>query len=209
MQYAYLAITGLLVSITGSLPLGVLNITAMQIAAKESFLSAILFAIGATIVEMAYLFVTLNIIGKLANQPRFFIVCSIVSVILLFILAAGSFISVRSKQNKNIVIDNSVNRLLLGVTMSAINPMQIPFWMGWTVYLLSCSYPIDVLSGNIIFTVSAGLGTFIVLILFIILGKKLSRVMDRRKKMINVLMGCLFTLIALVQGVKLLSLLLN
>ena len=201
-QYAYLAAAGLLVSLSGSLPLGALNVTAMQIAAKESVRSAMLFAIGVTAVEMGYLIFTISIIGQLANQPRFFIVCSAISVILLVIMAAGSFISVRSKQNKNIIIDNSMNRLLLGVCMSAVNPMQIPFWMGWTIYLLSRSLPLNVSSGNIIFTLSAGLGTFVALVLFIILGKRLSELLQRKRKVISVLMGCLFTALAVIQVVK-------
>ena len=157
-------------------------------------------------IEMGYLLLTLNIIGERANQLRFFSVCNIVSVILLLFMAAGSFMSLSSKQRKNIVVDNGMNRLLLGISLSAVNPMQIPFWMGWAILLASRLHASGVFSGNIIFTLSAGIGTFLALILFIILGKKLSELMDRKKKMISIILGCLFTALAAFQVLRLLQL---
>ena len=50
---------GLLISFLGSLPMGTLNITAMQIGISEGLRNAFLFVIGSLTVEMIYVRVSL------------------------------------------------------------------------------------------------------------------------------------------------------
>lgn len=202
-QYLQTFVAGLFISLAGSLPLGMLNVTAMQIAAKENLNSAVRFAIGVTIIEMVYILLILLVIGRLADQTQLFYVFEIVSIGLLLVLAAASFMATVSKQQKNVVIDNNLGRFTLGISMSAMNPMQIPFWMGWIIYLLSQSLMVNSIGGNTIFTMSAGMGTFLALLVFILAGRKFSDLITRNKKVVNTVMGCLFLFMAIFQIIKL------
>ena len=58
---AKIFITGMLISFLGSLPLGTLNVAAMQIAITEGYTKAILFSLGSLLVEMVY--VRLSLVG--------------------------------------------------------------------------------------------------------------------------------------------------
>ena len=202
--YLQSGIAGMLISISGSLPLGNLNVAAMQIAARERLYNAILFAAGVVLIEMVYLGITLNIIGRINIQGHVLFIFRAISVVLLLIMAAGSFMALLQKDGKNVIIDNKVQRFVLGVTMSAVNPMQIPFWMGWVFYLLSRSVINGSYESGTVFVIGAGLGTSAALLLFILVGKHFSSIMQVHKKKIDVGMGCLFTIMAILQLIKLL-----
>ena len=204
IQYLQTFIAGLFISLSGSLPLGNLNVAAMQIASRETLRKALWFAIGVTVVEMLYLMITLNLVGRIDLHQQLFHFFRMLSVLLLLIMAVGSFKATTNKEGKNIVIDNKAKRLFLGAAMSAVNPMQIPFWMGWVIYLLSQSWIANSAAGNTVFTISAGIGTFLALLIFIIAGRKFSALMRQNAKLVNLSMGCLFTLMAVFQILHLL-----
>jgi threonine/homoserine/homoserine lactone efflux protein len=188
---------------TGSLPLGNLNVAAMQIAIKETLWKAIWFSIGVIIVEVAYLIITLSIIGKYAISEKIFFYFQLLSIAVLVILAIGSFNAAGNKSGKNTIIDNRTKRFHLGVLMSSVNPLQIPFWAGWVVYLISRSLIVNTWVGYALFALSVGLGTFIALLVFVFIGNEFSVIMMRKQKHVNTLIGCLFAVMAIFQIFKL------
>ena len=54
-----IAITGLFISFLGTLPLGTLNVAAMQISVTDGVVPAMYFVLGAMIVEIIYVRVSL------------------------------------------------------------------------------------------------------------------------------------------------------
>jgi threonine/homoserine/homoserine lactone efflux protein len=204
LQYLHIVGAGLLISLSGSLPLGNLNVTAMQIAARENLRKALLFAVGVTVVEMAYLFFTLNIMHSLAGLDYVVRAFGLISVLVLTLMAAGSFLAARGKSRKNVLIDNRVNRVLLGAGMSALNPMQIPFWAGWALFLFTSAILPDRAAAYSLFTVSAGVGTFIALLIFAVAGGRFSTFLRSHERTVNICVGGLFLLLALIQLWKLL-----
>ncbi len=62
-----------------------------------------------------------------------------ITLVIIIALAAGSFIAAAkgSAGAKNVLLNNNLNRFLLGIFMCAINPVQIPFWFGWSTVLFS------------------------------------------------------------------------
>ncbi len=55
MQDIFSILLGLIVSFLGQLPLGILSMTATQIAVQENFTIAWKYAVGVAIIEMIYL----------------------------------------------------------------------------------------------------------------------------------------------------------
>lgn len=194
-------LSGIFVSMAGSLPLGNLNITAMHIASKEPLKQALKFSLGVVLIEMLYLRITLYAINFVTNNKLIFNNLQWLTVVLLIALALGSFYGASKKAHeaKNILIDNNIDRFLLGIGMSAVNPIQIPYWGGWAIYLITQGW---MQAGNIYyntFTLSAGLGTSLALLIFILVGVKMAVYMQQNRKMILVLTGVLFLIIAIVQ----------
>jgi len=203
IQYLQSFVAGLLISLSGSLPLGNLNIAAMQIAIKGTLKKALWFAGGVVLVEMIYLSFTLSVLDRFAISDSILFLFRAASVILLLVMAAGNFMAIKHKKHKNIVLNNKAGGVVLGIAMSAVNPMQVPFWAGWAVYLLSQSLLVNSTAVFTIFVFSAGIGTFTALLLFIFTGRKFSAFMLRNQRKANLLIGGVFVGMAVIQFIKL------
>src|SRR5829696_9164193 len=83
--------TGMLISFLGSLPLGTLNIAAMQIAISESLLSAILFSLGSLTAEVVYVRLSLIAMDWVRRQERLFKILEWVTLGIVAALAVASF----------------------------------------------------------------------------------------------------------------------
>lgn len=203
MELIKIVTAGLLISLSGSLPLGNLNVTAMYIAAREDMRSALHFATGVCIIELAYLCGTFYIVDKLASYSSLLFFFRVISIILPVWLAVGCLLSLKSKEQKNVVLDTRLKRFWLGAGLSAINPLQVPFWAGWILYLLVQAILPAQLIAYSLFVAGAGIGTFTALLLFILAGKKLSAFMQRNRYTVNIVTAFVFLGIATLQAIKL------
>lgn len=192
--------TGLIISLLGSLPLGTLNITAMQISVQENSRNAINFSLGTALVEIIYVRVSLKGMNWVMENAKLFRILEWVTVFLFVALAISSFVTARkSRDQKNILLNNKMNRFFLGFTMSAVNPVQIPFWFIWSTYLLSNQFlePTE-LQFNI-YTAGIGVGTLTGLAIFIFAGKWLVNKLKASQRAINISVGIIFIISAAFQ----------
>ncbi|MCH5687979.1 LysE family transporter [Niabella sp. W65] len=142
----------MLVSFLGTLPLGTLNIAAMQIAIAESVRNAMLFSLGALTAEMIYVRISLVAMDWVRKQEKIFKLLEWLTLLIVVALAVTSFIAAsHPHESKNVILNNNLPSYILGMTMGAVNPMQIPFWFGWSTVLFTKKYycPIGI---TIIFT---------------------------------------------------------
>ncbi len=204
-NYILTLFAGLTISLLGALPLGNLNITALHIASTQSVRKAIWFAAGVVVVEVAYLYITLIAINQIIISAAIFKSLQWLSVLILLALAIGSFIAAfkKSAQTKNVLIDNTLNGFILGVVMSAVNPMQFPFWIGWSVYAQTQHWLYPNNQSYLSFATGVGTGTALALLLFIAIGRQFSALLIRKQKMVHLIMGLLFLTIALFQAISL------
>ena len=129
---------GMLVSFLGSLPLGTLNIAAMQISVSEGISSAIMFSAGSLFVEIIYVRLSLVAMDWIRKQEKLFRILEWVTLLIVVALAISSFYAaLHPSVEKNIVLGSALPKFLLGVVMSAVNPVQIPFWFGWSTVLFT------------------------------------------------------------------------
>ena len=192
---------GMLISFLGSLPLGTLNITAMQIAIQETLKRSLLYALGVAIVEILYVRLSLKGIDWILSNQKVFYILEWITVGLFLLLAASSFWTARKKNStqKHILLNNRVNRFLLGLGMSAMNPVQLPFWFLWSSYLFSTGIlESSTISFNV-YTLGIGTGTIIGLLFFILGGKWLVRKLNTGQRTINILVGLVFLITAIIQ----------
>ena len=123
---------GLLISFLGSLPLGTLNVAAMQIGIQESIKDALFFSAGSLLVEMVYVRLSLVGIDWVRKQVKLMKAMEWITLGIILALAIGSFMAAAKDGGdaKNVFLQNNMHRFFLGAFMSAINPVQIPFWFG-------------------------------------------------------------------------------
>lgn len=195
---------GLGISFLGSLPLGTLNIAAMQIGIQESIKDALWFSFGSLFVEMIYVRISLVGIDWVRKQQRLMKAMEWITLAIITALAIGSFIAA-SKGNgaaKNVLLNNNMHRFLLGMFMCAINPVQIPFWFGWSTVLFTKRVLEPRPSFYNTYIVGIGLGTLTGNCVFIFGGKWMVQRIANSQQYLNWVIGGIFTITALIQFIR-------
>ncbi len=196
----------MLISFLGSLPLGTLNVAAMQIGIQESVQNAIWFSLGSLLVEMVYVRISLVGIDWVRKQQRLMKAMEWITLVIILALATGSFIAaIKSDENsKNVLLNFNLHRFYLGMFMCAINPVQIPFWFGWSTVLFSKKILKTTAFDYNSYIVGIGIGTLLGNCVFIFGGKWMVQRIANSQQYLNWVIGGIFTLTALIQLVKML-----
>lgn len=197
---------GMLISFLGTLPMGTLNVMAMQIGIQESIQHALFFVSGSLLVEMIYVRISLVAISWVRKQKRLMKIMEWLTLAIVLALAVGSFIAAmrENPEAKNVILLNNMHRFLLGMMMSAINPVQIPFWFGWSTVLFSKGIlkPSNRLYN--LYIIGIGLGTLVGNSIFIFGGKLIVERIHNSEAYLNWVIGGIFTLTAIIQLIKIL-----
>jgi threonine/homoserine/homoserine lactone efflux protein len=196
---------GFSISFLGQLPLGNLNVLSTQISVQESFKNAWLFSVAGAIVEVIYLRLALHSSEWMMHNKMLFNYVSWFTVALFYVL--GFFcirkaITQKEPKSKGFLINNKINRFLLGIMLSAVNPMQIPFWFFWGTYFIHNGTVKPTAADFNLFTIGAGLGTLSGQAIYIHGGNLLIRKLKASHKILNIIMGAVFIISASVQVYK-------
>ncbi len=196
-------IWGLIISALGTLPLGTTNVAGMQISISEGLRQAFLFCAGVVLVEMLYVRVALIGINWIRHQKKLLYWMEWIALAIVLALAIGSFIAATSKTaQQNVVLQNNLHRFLLGATMCAINPVQIPFWFGWSTVLFTKKILLPKNSFYNLYILGIGLGTILGNCLFIFGGKYLVEKLNAGQSLMNYIIGSIFLVTAIIQLIK-------
>src|ERR1051325_11668532 len=191
---------GMLISFLGSLPLGTLNVAAMQISATEGVRAAILFVLGALVVEIIYVRISLVAMDWIRKQEKILRVLEWLTLIIVVALAFFSFYAAtQTTVKKNIILSSTLPKFLLGLTMSAVNPMQIPFWFGWSTILFTKKILQPKNDHYNIYIIGIGIGTFAGSCIFIFGGRFVADKLSNNQHFLNWVIGGIFTLTAFIQ----------
>jgi len=192
-----------MISFLGSLPLGTLNVAAMQIGIQESIKEAMYFSFGSLLVEMIYVRISLIGIDWIRKQEKLMKAMEWFTLFIIIALAVGSFIAAGKEGSaKNVLLQNNMHRFLLGMFMCAINPVQIPFWFGWSTVLFTKKILEPVKAQYNIYIVGIGLGTLAGNCVFIFGGKWLVQRIANSQQYLNWVIGSIFAITALIQAIK-------
>jgi threonine/homoserine/homoserine lactone efflux protein len=192
--------TGMFISFLGTLPLGTLNIAAMQISIAESVRNAILFSLGALTAEMVYVRISLVAMNWVRRQEKIFKLLDWLTLFIIVALAVASFIAAsHPHENKNIILNNNLPSYILGLTMSAVNPMQIPFWFGWSTVLFTKKILLPNNHHYNFYTLGIGIGTMIGNSIFIFGGQLIAAKVQNNQSGVNYAIAGVFTVTALIQ----------
>ena len=189
-----------MVSFLGSLPLGTLNIAAMQISVSDGITSAMLFSLGSLLVEIVYVRLSLVAMDWIRKQERIFKILEYVTLVIVLALAASSFYAaLHPGVQKNIVLSSTLPKFILGVVMSAVNPVQIPFWFGWSTILFTKKILLPRSDHYNTYIIGIGIGTFIGNCVFIFGGLLIAARISNNQHILNWVIGGIFLITAIIQ----------
>jgi threonine/homoserine/homoserine lactone efflux protein len=191
---------GMLISFLGSLPLGTLNIAAMQISISDGVIMALQFSLGSLLAEMIYVRLSLVAMDWVRKREFLFKMLEWITLAIVLLLAASSFYAAMSPSVKeNVVLSSSLPKILLGFVMSAVSPAQIPFWFGWSTVLLTKKILLPVNKHYNFYIIGIGLGTLIGNCVFIFGGRIVAGELQNSEHIINWVIGGIFVITAIIQ----------
>ena len=188
---------GLILSFIGSLPFGLINITTSKISIEKGVRAALWFALGASIIELVQAFISISFAGLLIKGSSLSNAFEWFSFILFLMLGIYYLFFNKTKTAKDHSKGLKKGRLILsGISISALNFMVFPYWIFYFTYLkkqaiLSFEYPMQ-----LVFALGVGSGTFLLLWLYAVLGKKLMQRFSLVDRYINKVIGIIFISLA-------------
>ncbi|MDB5207508.1 MAG: lysine transporter LysE, partial [Flavisolibacter sp.] len=192
--------TGIFVSFIGAIPLGTQNIAAMQIAISDGLQEALLFSTGLIVADIFYIYLTLLAMQWIQRQKKLFKMLEWVTVVIVFCLAASNFYAALNPGvNRNVLLSNTLPRFLLGLTLNGLNPLQIPFWFGWSTVLFSKNILQPRWKHYHFFVVGASVGFLTALLLFIFGGRLIADKISNNQGLVYYIIGSIFTITGLLQ----------
>ena len=194
-------LSALMISFLGQLPFGNMNLTATQLSVQEGFKKAWLYGLGIVLVEMIYLRISLTAMDWVVEHRLIFSIMGWLTVALFLFLGILSLVVARKqvKEKKGLLLNNKLNRFLLGLSVSAVNPAQIPFWFIWSTNMINSGVLKTTFLDFNLFTGGAAIGSLAGLGVYIYGGKWLIAKMKASNKQLNIFMGIVFILAALLQ----------
>lgn len=193
---------GLFISFLGTLPLGTLNLLAARMAIEDGVGPAIWFSIGALLVEMIYVRLSLVAMDWIRRQEKWIRVLEWVMIVVILLLAAGSFWSAFHPYRGSFrgiapgIGTAPIPRLLTGMFLSAVNPLQIPFWFGWSTLLSGKGILQSRRDQYNAYIAGIGLGTFAGNGCFIAGGRLFLHSLSRHQGDFNGVIGVVFVVTA-------------
>jgi threonine/homoserine/homoserine lactone efflux protein len=194
---------GALISFLGSLPLGVLNVTATQLSVENGVYTAFTFAIGAMIVELTYVFFTLRAMDWVSKRIKLFRLFEWVTTALILALAINSLIAAINMQRiSSIIPAEATHAFFSGMLLSALNPLHIIFWFGWSTILIEKKILHNNKNNYNFYTTGIGLGTIAGFAVFIYGGSYIIHQLLFNQTLINWIIGIILLITAFVQVYK-------
>jgi threonine/homoserine/homoserine lactone efflux protein len=193
--------TGMLVSFIGSLPLGTLNVAAMQISVSDGITAAMLFSAGSLTAEIIYVRLSLVAMDWIRKQEKILRILEWVTLAIVLALAISSFYAaMHPSESKNALLSRTtLPHYVLGLTMSALNPVQIPFWFGWSTVLFTKKILLPRKDHYNTYIIGIGIGTFLGNCVFIFGGQLIAGKISNNQHILNWVIGGIFTITALLQ----------
>jgi hypothetical protein len=198
-------IVGFIVSFVGSLPLGYLNIIGVEILSKLGINPLLSYLFGVIVIEAVVIYFTVVFSAQLAENRKLMKSIDFFAVFFLLLIAYLFYAySNQTKQEHNYLEDYiQYSPFLIGMVLCGLNFLQIPFWMGWNLYLMNAKY--ITLSKKLKFHYIFGtlVGTFFGMLAVIILLDSLSqKILDYSKVIVPIVIPLFFIGLAFFQARK-------
>jgi len=193
---------GLIACFIGGLPLGIINMSVVNITLKKSTKSAYQFALGSSLVEIFEASVAvifgLAIEGFIRhNQMLQFV------IFFAFVLLGVYFLL---KKPKPVYYESSSKQksseFVKGIIVALLNPQAIPFWL-FALAFVAPYHIIDFVGSNLYFFLGGVfIGKLLALALFTRSAKYIKTHLSESSRIIDKTMGSIFIIIGVIQAIK-------
>ncbi len=199
-------ILGFLTSFVAATPPGLLNLTSLKISLEKGRRKSYHFAFGVTFIIFIQTYISLVFINYLHNTS--FVGTSFQQIaVILFAFLSMFFLykGIKEKKTQKIKKSKVKNSFTLGIILSSVNLLAIPYYCSVGSALKSNGW-MDLTQINIlIFVLGSGIGTFSLLSIYNNSARLIQKKMGIISRNINFVLAGITCLIALITLIQLLS----
>lgn len=133
---------GFIVSFLGSLPLGYLNIIGVEVFSKFGMNSLVFYLFGVISIEAVVIYFTVIFANQLVNNKKLMKSIDFFAVFFLLLLAYLFYANSNQTLDEHNYLEEYVqySPFLIGLVLCGLNFLQIPFWVGWNLYLMNANH---------------------------------------------------------------------
>jgi threonine/homoserine/homoserine lactone efflux protein len=199
-------VLGFFIAFLAVIPPGLINMTAAKISLQEGKNIAISFALGASVIIFFQTFIAVLFARFISNHQEIVSTLQKIGIFVFSVLSIYFFWI--AKKPKKIKTDSRVkgksSRFFLGMLLSILNLLPIPFYVFASMTLAASGYfsfdKIPVAE----FVIGVMSGSFTVLYIYIVAFKKIENKTEFLMRNINTLIGSVTTFMAVLTLLKLL-----
>jgi len=127
---------------------------------------------------------------KLEGMQRLFTFFSLLACLALFVLAgAGLWAAFRMHVPETVVPLTGRRPFLAGLLLSILNPLHLPFWLGWTAVFKSRKMLTDTSASYNIYVTAIGIGTSLAFLLYGLAGHLFIDILRERQVLLNIIVS--------------------
>ena len=196
---------GFIVSFLGSLPLGYLNIIGVEVFSKLGINSLVLYLLGVILVEAVVIYFTVIFANQLAENKKILKFIDFFAVFFFLLLAYLFYANSNQTTQEHNYLDDYVHYspFLIGMVLCGLNFLQIPFWMGWNLYLMNAKSISLIKNLKIYYILGTLVGTFFGMLTAILLLDSFSQItFSFSKYIVPIVIPLFFITLAVFQTYK-------
>jgi len=196
---------GFIVSFLGSLPLGYLNIIGVEVFSKLGINSLVLYLLGVILVEAVVIYFTVIFANQLAENKKILKFIDFFAVFFFLLLAYLFYANSNQTAEEHNYLDDYVHYspFLIGMVLCGLNFLQIPFWMGWNLYLMNAKSISLIKNLKIYYILGTLVGTFFGMLTAILLLDSFSQItFSFSKYIVPIVIPLFFITLAVFQTYK-------
>jgi threonine/homoserine/homoserine lactone efflux protein len=195
---------GILISFLGSLPPGIINIVGTKIYNSNGIGEAFLYVAGFMLAEALIVRITLSGMTWLVRSKTFFNIVEWTAAATLVLFSIICFFaSVSMQQTRLTIPELFLPPFELGAVFGIINPMHIPFWLGWSTVLMNKEILTPRPQQYNIYIIGIAIGTMTGIITFVLAGSNIFTLFQSNEYVLNIVIGLVLFFTAAIQIRKL------
>ncbi len=165
----------------------------VQLAATKGYSVSIWFAIGCMTAEVVCVSICVLVMDKISQSPIVTRSLEWLSLLIIIWLVISSF------TKSDVGIPQMMSPFIFGFVLMILNPVQLPFWFGWTTILVHRKLLLPTRHDNMHYIIGIAVGSILASGLFIAAGHAITSWMSGKEKMIRWIFGSIFIIIAAIQ----------
>lgn len=191
MQIISSLLFGFITAIIGIIPPGLINMTAAKVNVKEGRRNALSFILGAILVICFQAFFAILFAKIINRRPDLVIILREVSLGIFITLTLYFLVLAKKPKNKTKLLkkNSKTNRFFLGMLLSFLNFLPIPYYVFISISLASFQLFTFDTTSILIFVNGVILGSFLVFYSYITFFNRIESKTDYLSKNINTIIG--------------------